>query len=232
MKSSFVFLILTLNTVFLSAQLKDKDNKSYKTVIIKNQEWMAENLRCTKLNDGKAIAFAKNSDEWMNYCKKKVPCYCYYQFDEQYKDDGFIYNFYASHHNKITPEGWIIPTDDAWTDLVFSVGKYDSTTAKKLAFNSGWSNNGNLINKTGFSAKPNGYLKQCGNFVDINYKTVSFWSIYPEEERFGKNACNFSVSERDGVMRLSHGFSGNTAGSYIRCCRNLKAVDKNDYIDK
>ena len=74
----------------LFAQLADKESNKYKTVKIGDYEWMSENLCSTKLNDGKSIALAKNKDEWMMYCKKKLPCYCYYQFDVQYKDYGFI----------------------------------------------------------------------------------------------------------------------------------------------
>jgi uncharacterized protein (TIGR02145 family) len=230
MKSTiFIFTMMFFSSI-LVAQLADKESNKYKTVKIGDYEWMSENLRSTKLNDGKSIALAKNKDEWMVYCKKKLPCYCYYQFDAQYKDYGFIYNFYASHHNKIAPEGWAIPTDDIWTEMVFSVGKYDSTTARKLAYNSGWSSEGKNFNKTGFSAKPYGYLKFCGAFVELNYKNVSYWNINREDEDNGENACNFSVSEKDGVLKLSHGFSGNTAGSYIRCCKKLNATDED--IDK
>jgi len=114
--------------------------------------------------------------------------------------------------------------------MVFSVGKYDSTTAQKLAYNSGWSSDGKNFNKTGFSAMPCGYLKFCGAFVDLNYKHVSYWNINRVDEDNGENACNFSISEKDGVLKLSHGFSGNTAGSYIRCCKKIKATDED--IDK
>ena len=57
----------------LFAQLADKESNKYKTVKIGDYEWMSENLRSTKLNDGKSIALAKNKDEWMVYCKKSSP---------------------------------------------------------------------------------------------------------------------------------------------------------------
>jgi uncharacterized protein (TIGR02145 family) len=230
MKSTIFILSMLLFSSILVAQLADKESNKYKTVIIGDYEWMSENLRSTKLNDGKSIALAKNKEEWMMYSKKKLPCYCYYQFDAQYEDYGFIYNYYASHHNKIAPEGWFIPSDDIWSEMIFTVGKFDSTTAQKLAYNTGWSSEGKNFNKTGFSAKPYGYLKFCGNFVNQNNKIVSFWNIYPEEEHNGEKACNFSISEEDGVLDLSFGFCRNTAGSYIRCCKKLNATGED--IDK
>ena len=94
------FLLAMLFCFTLNAQLTDKESNTYKTKVIQNQEWMIENLKSTKLNNGKKIALAKNSDEWMSYCEKKLPCYCYYKFDEKYKNYGLVYNYFSAHaHN-------------------------------------------------------------------------------------------------------------------------------------
>jgi uncharacterized protein (TIGR02145 family) len=227
-KIVFNFLFAMLFCFTLKAQLTDKESNNYKTKVIQNQEWMIENLKSTKLNNGKKIALAKNSDEWMSYCEKKLPCYTYYNFDEKYKNYGLVYNYFAAHHKDLVPKGWEMPTTDQWSDLIFNNGKFDEATAIKLKDKTTWMKRPEQYNESGFSAKAYGYLKLCGNFTDNDYKNVSYWRIDTEDEEAGANACSFSINDNTTGNSIAFSYSGNTAGSYIRFCKTLEEPEEDE----
>ena len=225
MKLLLVILSIFFMPGFINAQLKDQDSNSYKTVVIGGREWMAENFRTVKMTNGQKIAFAKDSDEWMEYFEKKLPCYTYANFDVKNKNNGVIYNYFAAHSKYIAPESWTVPTTDDWDEMVFSIGQYDSKTALKLKQNAAWKSAKESVNQSGFSARPMPFLKFCGAFTDPQkYQSVNFWRLDSEDEENGENACSFSVSE-SGKMDLAHSYTGATAGYYIRLCKIMKPDD-------
>lgn len=94
----------------------DIENNEYKTIIIDattkvdtvikrvKKEWMAENLRTTKYNNGEAI------DTLDGFWKSKDP--------NNVKLHGVYYNWLAVNDaRKICPEGWHIPTKSDWEEL-------------------------------------------------------------------------------------------------------------------
>src|SRR5690554_3004300 len=88
--------------------VNDADGNVYKTVIIGNREWMAENLRTTKFNDGTEIPNVTSRSAWTNL---STPGYCWYENDrEKYAQPyGAMYNWYAVETGKLCPEGWKVP---------------------------------------------------------------------------------------------------------------------------
>jgi uncharacterized protein (TIGR02145 family) len=94
----------------------DIDQNTYNTVIIGNQEWMAENLKTTRYNDGTIILKGSDSQVWGS---DKVGAYCWYNNDEgKYKAQyGALYNWYAVETDKLCPTGWHVPSKDEWTEL-------------------------------------------------------------------------------------------------------------------
>jgi hypothetical protein len=96
--------------------LTDIDGNVYKTVKVGNQEWMAENLRVTKYNDGSDIQLVMDSDVWT---KLVTPAYCWYDSNLMYNKIkyGALYNWHTidpSNQKKLTPEGWHVPTNNEW----------------------------------------------------------------------------------------------------------------------
>lgn len=55
--------------------MEDIEKNEYQTIKIGNQEWMAENLRVTKYNDGSDIPLVTDGNEWAALA---TPAYCYY----------------------------------------------------------------------------------------------------------------------------------------------------------
>jgi uncharacterized protein (TIGR02145 family) len=93
-----------------------RDGKTYKTVTIGTQMWMAENLKATKYNDGTPIPLAKIDPEWPS---NRASGYCWYDNDEaKYKNIyGALYNQFTVSSDKLCPIGWSVPGNEDWKIL-------------------------------------------------------------------------------------------------------------------
>jgi len=121
-----LFTIFGLLAIFsLSAQpastVKDIDGNEYPTVVIGEQEWMAENLKTTRFNDGTSIPLVTDELKWN---RTFSPAYTWYNNDkDQYKDAyGALYNWYAVNTEKLCPQGWHVPTEAEWSILTDYLG--------------------------------------------------------------------------------------------------------------
>lgn len=157
----------------MAGELKDsRDGKTYKTVKIGNQEWMAENLNY-KTNDS----------------------YCYKNDEDMCKKYGRLYDLAAA--DKACPDGWHLPNDDEWNVLWKSVGGKNSA-GKKLKSKRDWKKNGNGMDSFGFAVLPagdrdiNGYFSIEGgiaHFWSSSYEKghdwygyTSYWSFFYDED--------------------------------------------------
>jgi len=111
-------LIIVFNSSTLSAQgvVRDFDGNEYKTVKIKDQTWMAENLR--SIHDAQG---------------KKIKRYCYLLIRENCEKYGGLYSWNELQVNVqedslqgICPNGWHIPSDKEWSILIQNLGGADS----------------------------------------------------------------------------------------------------------
>ncbi len=96
----FIFMRFTV----LQAQtVKDADGNIYVTVNIGKQVWIGENLKTTRLNDGKPIPLVTDDEKWKAL---KTPAYCWYNNEEKNKDiSGALYNWYTVRTGKLCPRG-------------------------------------------------------------------------------------------------------------------------------
>jgi uncharacterized protein (TIGR02145 family) len=156
--------------------VRDYDGNVYNIVKIGRQIWMAENLKTTRLNDGKEISNVTNDSIWS---KQIVPAYCWYKNNEvAYKNTyGALYNFYAVESGKLCPVGWHVPSREEWQvledylgDPEFAGGKLKETGTKHWL-----SPNADATNTTGFSALPGGMRLVNGSFYDVG-QTGIWWS--------------------------------------------------------
>ncbi len=178
------------------------ETKTYKTVIIGEQEWMAENLAY--------LPSVSPSSQG----SKAAPHYYVYGYQGtsvsaakatyNYNTYGVLYNWPAamaggasssanpSGVQGICPTGWHLPSDVEWTQLenylVANGYNFDGTTndnsiAKSMAASKLWNsstligaigNNLSLNNKSGFSAFPGGFSYHGDDLFDeIGY--AGFW---------------------------------------------------------
>lgn len=161
--------------------VSDIDGNSYETVIIGNQEWMAENLRTTRFRNGDTIPLVLNDSVWF---QTSSSAYSYYDNDSMYIDDyGFLYNWYAARNFRgLCPEGWRVPTDSDWDVLVeylggrFEAGGKLKTTGIIEVGTGLWQDpNEGATNESGFSAIPGGHRLTGGQYQWIR-RTATFWN--------------------------------------------------------
>ncbi len=106
----------------------DIDNNEYVTVIIGDQEWMAENLRVTRYNNGDDILTGLSGSEWAGTVTGAYAIYPHGSIDGLNSDEdvleayGALYNWYAVNDSRgLCPDGWSAPNNDDWTKLEQSI---------------------------------------------------------------------------------------------------------------
>jgi len=172
--------------------IDSRDGKTYKTVKIGDQWWMAENL-----------AYDTGGG-----------CWAYENYKSNLEIYGYLYTWGTA--KNACPDGWHLPSDEEWTELevylqnngynydgVETTGNDRTThnrTAKSLASVSGWApssvegavgNTGypEYRNKTGFSALPGGYY----------YRTNISTDEFIDDPKVGKHGHWWSATESSGT---------------------------------
>ena len=143
-------------------------------VQIGNQQWMLENLGADYFRNGDAIPEAKTQEEWLLAGKNKQPAWCYFENDKANGQKyGKLYNWYAVNDARgLAPEGWHVPTDLEWKMLSNQLGGEDFA-GEKMKSSSGWNNQGNDSNSTGFTGLPGGYRYGAGSFRYVG--SLGYW---------------------------------------------------------
>ena len=123
-----------------------RDGKTYRTVKIGDQVWMAENLN-----------FETDSS------------FCYNDSAEYCAKYGRLYVWTAA--MDACPSGWHLPDLAEWKTLLAAVGG-DSVAGAKLKSTSGWNSNGNGTDDFGFTVLPAGG-RSSKDFVG---EAAAFWT--------------------------------------------------------
>ncbi|MCQ2303191.1 MAG: fibrobacter succinogenes major paralogous domain-containing protein, partial [Bacteroidales bacterium] len=156
--------------------LKDsRDNKTYRTVTIGDQTWMAENLNYD-YNEGTAKSYCYNNNP--DSCAKYGRLYTWTAamdsaavFSTTGKGCGYGKTCSASGVVRgVCPEGWHLPSGSEFETLMKTVGS--SVAATKLKSTYGWKS-GNGTDDYGFSALPAGLYN--GGFSNVG-SNAYFWS--------------------------------------------------------
>jgi len=194
----------------------DADGNVYKTVKIGNQVWMAENLRVGKMLHTVDSTFFYGLQTDNNLIEK----FCYDNKYENCELYGGLYKWQeamqyqtANGSQGICPEGWHIPTQDDWHELLANFST--ETAGKELqiggisGFNAvmtgGWFYHG--IYGDGFHSGENDY-----GFTEYWSSTVVLVS----------STYSYSVSSRYSDVG-EHIFTGRDSAAYnIRCIKNNK----------
>jgi len=213
----------------------DIDGNFYHTITIGTQEWMVENLRTTKYNDGTSIPFVSNHTAWSNLTS---PGYCFCRDDAAGKNKyGALYNWYTVNTGKLAPIGWHVPTDTEWTILenylVANGYNYDGTTtgnkiAKSLAATTDWKSSpgtgaiGNDLKKnntSGFAALPGGFRHSDATFYGVG-DSGYWWSSTESNVPFTNATDVWARSLYYGSYLLAKDASTKSYGFSVRCVRD------------
>ncbi|MGM0650998.1 MAG: FISUMP domain-containing protein [Bacteroidota bacterium] len=237
----YVYKITSDNdlTIFFEDCVDTDDNK-YTVVEIGGTVWMAENLRTSKYTNNVPVPVATDSASW----RDADDALCYYDYDSTtYASQfGALYNFAAVNTGNLCPNGWHVPTETEFEDLVIYLQNngynYDGTedtdndistndkTAKALCSTSSWMASDTVgapgnddypsyRNRSGFSAIGSGGINP-----DIGYPTVasvnaSFWSNTVSSEI---HSIKMSVTYHRAHITM--GPNSKEVGCSVRCVKD------------
>ena len=168
----------------------DIDGNVYQTIIIGDQEWMAENLKVTHYRNGEPIPHLTDNNDWTS---TSSGAYCYYNNDPSNGTTyGALYNWYAVDDSRnVAPIGWHVPTDTEIMELEMhlgmsssqanSIGWRGTNEGSKLAGGYDLWNNGDLRNDpefdtSGFSFLPGGYRGYSSGYFYFLGSSGGLWS--------------------------------------------------------
>lgn len=185
-----------LNAIFLvcifivtysqsSNNLKDIDGNHYKTIIIGDQIWMAENLRSTRYADGTSIPNITDNTEWGKLGDNDFDRgWCWYLNNDTYAvTKGAIYTWAAASNGEasnqnpsgvqgVCPEGWHLPARAEWVELINYISDkgFEGKEGSALKSATNWNGTDNFS----FSANPVGYRSHShGDFR--SFSNCRYW---------------------------------------------------------
>jgi uncharacterized protein (TIGR02145 family) len=160
--------------------ISDIDGNIYRIVQIGNQTWTIDNFNSTRLRDGTPIP-NRLEDEYWTEDSPKEPAMCWYENNRtQYEYPyGAIYNWYAASHPLIAPEGWRVPSNDDFIELVaYLGGSLVAGGPLKATGTDYWlPPNTGATNSSNFTALPGGgrHPRFSPTFYDVGRKAL-FWT--------------------------------------------------------
>lgn len=140
------------------------------------QRWATKNLSTTVFENGNPIPQAKTPEEWEKAGREEMPAWCYYSNDPAHNDSyGKLYNYYAlTDPRGLAPEGWRIPTDADWKELIEFLGG-DKEAGRRMKNKTEWQENKLADNICGFTAMPSGRREANGQFNQMG-QLAYLWS--------------------------------------------------------
>jgi uncharacterized protein (TIGR02145 family) len=200
------------------ATVTDVDGNVYHTIKIGTQEWMVENLKTTRYNNGVQIPLVTDNSVWSTLT---TPGYCWYNNNaaDGRTTYGALYNGYAVHTGRLAPTGWHVPSTSDWYTLIDylggtgvaggklkSVGTLEEGTGYWNAPNTGASN------ESGFTAVPAGYRDFAGLYDFLGVESI-FWTTTVEAWPY----CVSIINNHEWVE--VNGNDDNT-GFSVRCVKD------------
>lgn len=162
---AMLFIVRIISAQETGSFADSRDGKTYKTVKIGTQIWMAENLN-----------FVTSSGSW---CYDNKPENC---TDNSYKDFNIILNYGRLYNwetaKRVCPPSWHLPSYSEWTVLINYLGGVIDAGNKLKSEYSYHSPEADLtnFNLSGFSSLQGGmYTRETGKFGGFNFFSF-IWS--------------------------------------------------------
>jgi uncharacterized protein (TIGR02145 family) len=182
-------------------------------VRIGNQIWQKENLKVDKYRNGESILQITDDEEWEQRKSEGKSAFCHYNNDPLNSlIFGNLYNWWAVNDTRgLAPEGFRIPLDKDWNELVEHLGGF-TLAQSKLKNTSGWKRECNGNNESGFSAVPNGQRSLGGGFDSFDNDNSYWWSL-TESNIYMSSYWNLYFLDWDVNQNISYKW----AGMSVRC---------------
>ncbi|TVR83644.1 MAG: hypothetical protein EA412_00765 [Chitinophagaceae bacterium] len=193
------------------AKIRHLDPDEYKEIDVGGKIWMDRNLNVDRFRNGDLIPHAASDEAWAKAVENKEPAWCYpLNFPKATKQYGKLYNGYAvTDPRGLAPEGWRIPNDTDYLNLISLYGSTSGGSLKSIEF---WEKGHLHTNESGFSGLPAGFRCDDGSFAffsDSGY----YWSA---AEGFPDTADALVMSAHDRIDMLKIELS---IGLSVRCVK-------------
>jgi len=228
--TSFI-LFLIIFTLYMSGcrkedvdttKITDIDGNIYDIITIGQQDWIKQNLKTTRYNDGSPIPNI-TGNQGSSWESQSNGAYCWYNNDgANYEDPyGALYNWQAVNTGKLCPAGWHVPTKNEFTNLTFALeGPLVAGTKLKEADTIHWAGAPPdsipypiATNESEFTALPGG-SRSGSTFAGLRIYGV-WWSSSSDntENAWGFNLYGNIEATDINSFSTREGFS-------VRCLRN------------
>jgi uncharacterized protein (TIGR02145 family) len=203
-----------VHNAFLNfGSMTDQQGNIYKTIVIGDQEWMAENLNTDIYRNGDDIASNLDNTSWDN---TTTGAWSYSMNNSGYACPyGKLYNWYACVDSRqLCPQGWHMPTVADWSILMNYLGGnlVAGGRMKSLAL---WGDpNTNATNLSGFSGLPGGCRYDYGAYVDPG--SYGWW--WSSSSSTANDAWKRTLNYSNGI--LDTGDLDKNCGLSVRCIRD------------
>lgn len=213
------------NEIQIITPVTDVEGNVYKTTLIGNQVWMAENLRTTKYRDNTNIP---NVSDSVAYLTLTGPAYSWYRNNAANKPMGALYSWYTVATGNLCPQGWHVPTNAEFqtmevvagvpADSVEFWGWRGNGVGTKLKDNLGWLNT-NGTNTFGFSGQGTGY--RAWNNAEFRGKNeISYYWSATDDAVNAKPTVAY-YRRLDAVSPYIYkATTGKAGGKSVRCIKN------------
>ena len=215
---------ITLPTSGTGPSITDADGNTYGTVYIGSQQWMSENLKTTKYNDGTSLTSVQS--QYFSEAVNNQGSYTLYNdVAANNTTYGKLYDIRAVRSDKLCPTGWHIPSDAEWAILTDYVGGEGVAGGKLKSQSNLWNApNQGAANSVQFNGLPGGNIGG-GNVIGLGIN--SFWWSSTKED-YGSQLANKYISMNYGTAGINKGnassYQGYESGLYVRCLK-----DQNQY---
>jgi len=205
----------------------DIDGNNYPTVILGNQEWMAENLKVNTFNNGDPIV---NTLDLAGWNTGGIPRWCDFNNDPANElIDGHLYNgIVVIDSRNVCPTDWHIPTDQEWQELEAYLG-LDSEYLDVFNFNGNTRGSEQLIgiklsdvslyctNESKFNLQYTG-ARSTTSLDNYAYQT-NYWTSSPYAPLMSSALINRSIFG-PSPNEIKRRFEYYIAGLAIRCVKD------------
>ncbi len=219
--------------------IMDIDSNVYKTVVIGEQVWMAQNLRVSRYRDGTDIPSGLSNMGWWSTRSGANAIYPYSYLSDNDGDEeteeigsdeemanayGKLYNWHAVGDPRgLCPDGWHVPTELELMILLDYLGGPDGNGGKLKATRTDpdphprWeSPNSGANDEAGFSALPAGHRNREGLFWQIG--ETGFWWTSTTHDLLANQAWVYVLDYNDSYIYTYH--HPKEFGFSVRCLRD------------
>jgi len=166
--------------------LTDIDGNTYPILLIGEQLWMGSNLQVSHYQNGEAIPVRSG----MSSLQETESGACISYNNDQSHDEtyGKLYNFKAVLEGNLCPEGWHVPTDEEWQQLIGALDKDEKLLSNFIIQKGGCFNPQDILP---FSDA--GMAAYWWSSTSIGRNTAAAYNLPPDASNIERSGANESL---------------------------------------